>query len=251
MNLQEPTSSAAARRVFFAVGDEPFQLFSTSQNANDGSIYFSAPSFEDIAWLVPALVDDHTPILLSYKSDGPGKLSLHGSGVTHVRPHAFPSRNKFAVHGNFLKAAHGESLGVRHLLTLFPPQPVHRPASPAMARKSDYVLTSKELHPYVLIFWAVPAFRPLTVTVSSQFNADELKEVPPNGGWGSFNLLLHAVVWFAYRTKHMDKWPRNAQACYQDGYTVPLLIGTGEGTFRLEFRRPVITLTETHLAIAL
>ena len=81
--------------------------------------------------------------------------------------------------------------------------------------------------------------------------SDELQEVPPNGGWGAFNLLLHSVVWFAYRTKHMDKWPRNAQACYQNGFTVPVLIGTGEGEFRLELRQPSMSLQENSLTITI
>lgn len=244
-------SSASKRRIFLAVEDQPFQLFTISQNHNDGSIYFSAPNFDQIDWLMPSLGNDHTPILLSYKSGGRGKLSLHGSGISHVRPYESAGRNEFSIHGNALKATDGQSLGVRHLLTLFLPEPYHRPESPAMARKSDYVLQSKQLHPYVIVFWAVPAVRPLTVTVTGSFHVDDLEEVPPNGGWGAFNLLLHSVVWFAYRTKHMAHWPRSAQACYHDGQLVPLLIGTGLGTFRLELRRTTFTLSETQLIIAI
>ena len=244
-------AAAERRRIFLTAGIETFQLFSVSQNSNDGSVYFSAPLFEEINWLVPAMGAQQEPILLAYKSDGPGKLSLHGSGVTHVSPHQATTHHGFAVRGNQLKAADGSSLGVRHLLTILPPEPTHRPTSAAMARKTDYVLTSKEFHPYVLIFWAVPAMRPLTVTINGSFQADELQEIPPNGGWGAFNLLLHSVVWFAYRTKHMERWPRNAQACYHDGLTVPVLIGTGLGAFRMELRQPMISLQEGNLTISI
>jgi hypothetical protein len=243
--------SASACRIFFIVGDQAFQLFSFSQNPNDGSIYFSAPNFADIDWLMPSLGNAHTPILLSYKLGGAGKLSLHGSGVAHVRPYDSPRRNEFIICGNPLTASDGQTLGVRHLLTLFLPEPRHCPDSPAMARRGDCIIQSKQLHPYVIVFWAVPASRPLTVTVSGSFHVDDLEEVPPNGGWGAFNLKLHTVVWFAYRTKHMARWPSNAQACYLDGNLVPLIIGTGEGKFRLELRRPTYTLSDTQLTIAI
>jgi hypothetical protein len=75
--------------------------------------------------------------------------------------------------------------------------------------------------------------------------------MPPDMGWGGFTLTLHSVIWFGYRTKHMDRWPLNAQACYLDGYWVPVLIGTGPGAFRLELRRPQFSLTETDLTIQL
>jgi hypothetical protein len=242
--------SSSKRRVFFAVGEQHYQLFSISQNQTDGSIYFSAPDFGEIDWLMPSVGADQVPILLSHKAGAPGKLSLHGSGVTHVRPYESIGRSEFAIRGNALKSLDGATLGVRHLLTLFLPEPLHRPESPAMARKSDYSVRSKELHPYVMVFWAVPASKAFTVNITGSFHVDDLEEVPPNSGWGYFNMLTHAIVWFAYRTKHMSRWPRNAQACYHDGHTVPLLIGTGEGMFRLELRQPKFTLTDTELTIA-
>lgn len=243
--------SASECRIFFAVGDQAFQLFSFSQNPNDGSIYFSAPNFADIDWLMPSLGNAHTPILLSYKSGGAGKLSLHGSGVAHVRPHEALRRNEFIIRGNPLTASDGQTLGVRHLLTLLLPEPRHCPDSPAMARRGDCIIKSKQLHPYVIVFWAVPASRPLTVTVSGSFHVDDLEELPLDGGWGGFNLKLHTVVWFAYRTKHMTRWPCNAQACYHDGHLVPLIIGISEGMFRLELRCPTFTLSDNQLIIAI
>jgi hypothetical protein len=54
-----------------------------------------------------------------------------------------------------------------------------------------------------------------------------------------------------YRTKYRDKWPLSSQACYQDGYVVPLLIGTGDGEFRLELRNPGISFEGTEFSIKL
>jgi hypothetical protein len=238
-------------RLFFGTTDETFQLFSISQNAHDGSIYFSAPRFAEIAWLMPVNVEQQQPVLLSYQASGQGKLSLHGSGVTHVRPYESTSANEFAIRGNQLRARTGESLGVRHLLTIFPAEPTHKPNSPATARRTDCVMTTKEWHPLVFIFWAVPLFPSFTVSVTGSFHADDLQEIPPNSGWGAFGLALHAIVWFAYRTKHMDRWPKHSQASYADGHAVPLLIGTGPGHFRLEYRQPSYTLVNTALTIAL
>ena len=145
----------------------------------------------------------------------------------------------------------GQMLGVRHLLTIFFSEPKHMPNSPAMARQSDYVITTAQWHPCVIVFWAVPAHRQITVTVNGSFHVDDLEEVPPNAGWGAFTLALHAIVWFAYRTKQMARWPRRAQACYSDGHTVPLLIGTGVGEFRLEYRQPTYSLADDQLTITL
>jgi hypothetical protein len=238
-------------RLFFGTTDEIFQLFSVSQNANDGSIYFSAPRFTEIMWLMPARLDEQQPVLLSYQASGQGKLSLHGSGVTHVRPYQSASPNEFAIRGNQLRALAGDSLGVRHLLTIFPAEPTHKPISPATARRTDCVITTKEWHPLVFIFWAVPLIGSLTVHISGAFQSDDLEEILPNSGWGAFGLALHALVWFAYRTKHMDRWPKYSQASYADGHTAPLLIGTGPGQFRLEYRRPNYTLANTDFGIAL
>ena len=252
MNQHHPPATAAEkRRIFLGADGEFFQILSVSQNPNDASIYFSAPHFETIDWLIPSHSVDQNPILLSYKSDGPGKLSLHGSGITRAGPHQAISPHEFAIRGNALTSGDGNSLGLRHLLTVLLPEPTQKPSSPATARKSDYVLTTKELHPYVIIFWAVPAVRPLTVNIIGSFQADELQEVPPNGGFGVFNLLLHAVVWFAYRTKHMDDWPLSAQACYFDGFMVPVLIGTGKASARLELRHPSISLRDSALTVAI
>ena len=237
-------------RLFFGSDREQFQLFSIAQNA-DASIYFSAPLFQDIEWRLPALGPDQQPVLVSYQVMEPGKLSIHGSGIVHSKAFGAAGSNDFAVRGNILKSTDGTTLSVRHLLTIFPSEPRHKPNSPAGARKTDGVMTTKQWHPYAIVFWAVPLTRSYTVTVNGSFHVDDLEEVPPNAGWGAFNLSMHALVWFAYRTKHMARWPQNSQACYSDGHSVPLFIGTGPGQFRLEYRRPSYTLDEDKLSISL
>lgn len=239
------------RRLFFGTESESFQIFSISQNSNDGSIYFSAPKFEEIIWIVPAVIGDQGPVLLTYQASGQGKLSLHGSGVTHVKPYDSSRPNEFSIRGNVLRSLEGNTLSVRHLVTIFLSEPKHKPNSPPGARRSDGVITTKHWHPYVLVLWAVPAAKPMTVSVSHAFHEDDLEEVPPNAGWGAFTMALHSIVWFAYRTKYMERWPRNTHACYSDGHTVPLIFGTGPGQFRLEYRRPNYTLTDDRLSIAL
>ena len=249
MNQSPISLKAKSRRFFLAVGAEHYQLFTISQNRNDGSIYFSAPNFGEINWLVPSLADDRAPILLTYKANSPGKLSLHGSGIAHVSPYDAMGKNKFALSGSALKAHKGRSLGARHLLTAFLSEPRHRPASPAFARRTDCAIQSKEYHPYVMVFWAVPAVRNLNIIIKGSFHVDDLEEVPPNAGWGTFRLLLHSVIWFAYRTKYMTHWPPEAQACYHDGHSVPILIGTGEEEFRLDIRQATFKLLGAQLII--
>lgn len=243
--------TSSNRRIFLGSGVDSFQIFSITQNRNDGSIYFSAPGFEEIVWIVPEFAADLQPVLLTYQAGGQGKLSLHGSGVTHVRPYESSRPNGFSIRGNELRSSDGERFGARHLMTILLSEPKHRPDSPAMARLTDCVMNTTQWHPYVLIFWAVPAGRPMTVSVTGAFNADDLEEVPPNCGGGTFTMTDHAIVWFAYRTKHMDRWPMNAQACFSDGYTVPIVIGTGAGQFRIEYRQPTYSLNDDILTIAL
>lgn len=238
------------RRIFLGTDTEVFQVFSITQNRQDGSIYFAAPGFEDIVWIIPALGEDQRPVFLSYQSGGDGKLSLHGSGVTHARPYD-RSNNGFSIRGNELRSRDGDRLGARHLMTIFLSEPLHKPNSQPGARQSDGVLKTKFWHPYVIIFWAVPSTRPITVNVQCSFQVDDLEEVPPNGGWGGFSMVHHSVVFFAHRTKHMHRWPLNSQAFYSDGHTVPMVIGTGPGEFRIEYREPIYTLENDTLSIQL
>ena len=78
---------------------------------------------------------------------------------------------------------------------------------------------------------------------------NDLDSLPPEAGGGAFELLLHSVFWYAYRTKYMDEWPQNSYICYHDGHLVPVLIGIGEKQFRAEFRIPAYELADTELTL--
>jgi hypothetical protein len=236
-------------RLFFGSEHDNFQLLSLGQNA-DAGIYFSAPFFQDIQWRLPSDGSDQQPVLVLHQVGEPGKLSIHRSGTVHAKAFGTAGTNEFAIRGNVLRSQDGKVLSVRHLLTILPSEPRHKPNSPPGARKTDSFMRTRQWHPYVIVFWAVPLNRFHTINVRGSFDADELEEVPPNGGWGAFNLSMHTVVWFAYRTKYMARWPRNTQACYGDGHAVPLFVGTGLGELRLEYRRPNYQLTDNQLEIS-
>lgn len=244
------SDKASNHRLFFSDGDESRQICTIRQNPNDGTIYFSAPKFGEIDWQIPTIKPNSSPQLGTFKAGADGKLSLHGSGVTHVRPHQTFGSNEFAIQGAALKDPEGKSLGVRHLLTIFLSEPTHQPDSPFGARKTDYLIAVKTKQPYVFVFWAVPIVSQISsIGIQSSFEINDLESVPPDCGWGWFSLIHHGVIWFAYRTKHMERWPLNAQACYFDGYYIPILIGTGVGTFHLELRPPGFSIDDKKLAI--
>lgn len=249
-NAMNKPSTPNSRRAFFNVNGENRQIFTISQNKNDASIYFSAPNFADINWLVPFVKNSDTPILLSENLGADGKLSLHGSGVSHIRPFDATGRFEFSISGLPLKNQESGDLSVRHLVTFYLPEP-KSPGQQISARKSDLVFSSKEHHPWVMVFWAHPSFSVSAVEIVFKFKIEELAEFPPHSGWGAFTLALHTVVWLIYRTKHMDDWPLSGQACYLDGYVVPLLVGTGKGKFRLDLQRPNYSLSGTRLKIEL
>ena len=231
-------------RLFVTNGTDHWQVLSFAQNKSDASIYVGAPDFDKVKWLS---IDQKSRSLLIAGSPGEGKLSLHGSGIAHVRTHNGNSGNGLRFAGNQMKGQ--DTLGVRHLFTALLSKPEHVPASAAFQRKSDQEIRVAKLVPYTYVFWAVPSTRALTVEVSAAFDENDLESVPPESGWGALPLALHNVVWFAYRTKHMLHWPRHPHVCFHDGYHVPLLIGTSEGGCRLELRAPAYALKGAQLAI--
>ena len=243
-------SAASKRRIFFSTADESFQIFSVTQNKLGGDIYFTAPAFGNIEWRAPSLNADKQLELLSYQAGEVDKLSLHASGIAHL-PLGSSRPAEFRIQGNMLSRDAGENLGVRHLLTIFLSEPKHKPDSPFSAKKSDGLITTAQWHPFVLVLWAIPAKNPFSLTINGSFNVDELEEVPPNAGWGAFQMQQHAIAWFAYRTKHMERWPLKSQACYTDGHTVPLFIGTDAGQFRLEYRQPTYSVIGNQFTIDL
>ncbi len=239
------------RRVFITDGSENYQIFDFIQNKNEGSIYVSSPNFSEIK-LLAISTDQGKPQISIIDSPGDGKLSLHASGMVSIRNYTDIKSRKLVVFGNYLLNLEKNVAGVRHLFTIYIAQPKHTPASPALNRKSDYLInSSKELSPLAIIFFAVPRILNLTVGIQAGFNIDDLDSIPPDGGMGIIELPYHSIMWFAYKTKYMNKWPKHPIVCYYDGYTVPTFIGTGEGEFRMELYNPTYKLTENELTINL
>lgn len=187
------------RRIFITSGNEYYQILDFAQNKADGSIYVSSPDFSEIKWLYVSQ-DKGIGRLSIVDSPGEGKLSLHGSGMVATRAHDNPRGHALVIHGNYLLSLPKQKAGVRHLFTTLITEPKHLPTSPAFNRASDIAFKTNQLKPYVLIFWAVPAIRRLTVNIMASFNADDLESIPPESGFGSFSLVYHSVVWFGYRT---------------------------------------------------
>jgi len=214
---------------------------------NDGSIYISAPDLAKSKWM--EIAPGNPPLMRICDVPDAGKLSVHGSGVTHVRALA-GGEVELRLAGNFLTNEDHQTLGVRHIVTVFPTKPSHLPASAANNRQSDCSLQVLALKPYVLIFWAVPSIRALKVDVSASFRVDDLETVPPESGFGAFGLRTHNIVWFAYRTKHMVRWPAESHLSFHDGFHTPVIVGTHEGACRLELRTCIYELVDDNLRIS-
>lgn len=230
--------SHAKRRIFINKGDERFQIFSFEQR-NDGSIYAASPTFADAKW-ISFQHSPEGPIPASTEAIGEGKLSVHGSGMVGVRGNDNPHGYELVIKGNQLLNRDRNEVGTRHLFTTFMDEPSYLPSnSPAFNRQSDYSMQANEdLKPFVLVFFAVP-LQAGNIDFRFSLHEDEMVNIPNDTlGLHTFALKYHNVIWFAYRTKNMDKWPKYAHFSYQDGHSVPLFIGTGPQAFRLEFRMP-------------
>lgn len=232
------------RRLFIHDGENYYQILSFTQSKTDASIYVSSPDFSEIKWLSASISNGALQINVT-DSPGDGKLSLHGSGMTKITPNI----HELVVHGNYLLDAHKQALGVRHLFTIQLSKPSFTPKSPALNRDSDFIISTKKLAPIAMIFFAIPRVSNLIVNFRVGFNIDDLDSIPPEGGGGSFELLMHNIFWYAYRTKHMDEWAPNPHICYYDGNIVPVMVGTGNRIMRLEFRNPEYKITNTELFI--
>lgn len=238
------------RRIFIKKNKDFAQLFSFNQE-QDGSIYCGMPEFTNIKWMNLVKYQNATGMIISDSTITDGKLSIHGSGMTTFRSHAEPKGHKLIVKGNYLLDLEHGKAGVRHLFSAFFQEPYFLPLSPARNRETDYLLESSTgLNPFVMLFFAVPS-KPLTIEVNASFQADDLESIPPETGWGAFELRNHHIVWFYYRTKHMDKWPKNTHICYHDGFLVPFFIGIGPGSCRIEMRQPIFIKTDRSLIISL
>lgn len=242
-------NEASRRRIFIKSQDRLVQVFTFDQQ-KDGSIYCASPDFDDAKWIT-CRITESGPEMIVDEGIGEGKVIFHGSGIVAVRPHSDTSGHRLRIKGNYLLKAADRVAGARHLFTVFLSEPKYEPStSPAFNRASDYCLEAKEdLKPVVLVFFAIPR-QGLTINFQFNLHLDEMVNIPNDLlGLHGFPLRHHDVYWFAYRTKHMEKWPKKAQVAYHDGFSFPIFIGTGIGVYRLEFRQPKYRLHGKELEI--
>jgi hypothetical protein len=108
---------------------------------------------------------------------------------------------------------------------------------------------NEDLRPFVLAFFAVPR---MAAKVDFRFSLhnDQMVEIPNDVlGAHCFTLRYHHLVWFAYRTKYLDRWPKYSHYCYSDGFWFPVFIGTGENEIGFELREPRYRLDGEKLTI--
>lgn len=240
------------RRIFVSsCGKECYQVFHFTQS-KDGSIYVSWPHFPDTSWLFPLVDSQGNPKMGAVDFAEEGKLSIHGTGMGTFRSHKNPNFRPAIINGNKLLDLGKNEGGARHLFTAFVKEPDHLPNSPALNRKSDYLINNSEkMEPFIAIFFAIPKTKnKLDISFQVRFNIDDV-DIPPKGGWGDIDLGFHNVFWYVYRTHNMDKWPKKHQVVFYDGFMVPMIIGTGLGQFRLEFRPPKYLMEENRLTVEL
>lgn len=240
------------RRIFVSsYGKECYQILHFSQS-KDGSIYVSWPHFPDTSWLFPFVDSQGNPKIRVVDFADEGKLSIHGTGMGTFRSHKNPNFRPAIINGNKLLDLGKNEGGVRHLFSAFVKEPDHFPNSPALNRESDYLINNREkMEPFVAIFFAIPKTKNnLDISFQVSFNIEDA-DIPPKGGWGAIDLRFHNVFWYVYRTHNMDKWPKKHQIVFYDGFLVPMIIGTGLGHFRLEFRLPKYLIEESKLLVEL
>lgn len=241
------------RRIFLGNGEHFYHLLTFDQH-KDGSIYCSLPVFKDICW--QTISDKEIkPILVSETIRKEGKLSIHGTGMVVLRANDNLKGYRLIVKGNTLFNPQDTTIGVRHIFTLFSQKLIYKcPSSPAFNRKNDYVLNSNQTKPFAIIFLAVPHLKNLKVELNLGFDQEDLESIPPESGWGAIRLRYHDIIWFYYRTKHMDKWPKQTHICYDDGHSIPFYIGktpgTDMGAATIVLCKPIYTLNENVLGIA-
>lgn len=244
-----------SRRVFITKNGNHYQVFSFTQES-DGSIYCNMPEFKEIKWMSFTISNGQPELVVTDSLAEDGKMSMHATGMVTYRAHSDKKGHKLIVKGNHLLNLNRSEIGVRHLFTAYVQEPEHIPiTSPAFNRKSDYVITTGELKPFPIIFFAVPS-KSISVNINASFQVNDLESIPPETGWGCFKLNHHNIVWFIYRTKYMEQWPKRTCVCYFDGSSVPIFIGdnqnhiTKEASCRIELRNPVYNFDKKKLSIS-
>jgi len=230
MQADEGTARVRNRRLL-TLTDGLYRRVVKFTQEDDGSIYITDPSLERAQWVdVSSALPGSKLVPVSIPQ--PGKLSVHGSGVVHVKDSGGNSRLR--VKGNDLISQERRTIGLRHIATIFPSEG----SAVVGQRRTDSVIGIQRHEPGAFVFWAIPSNRALRLNISTEFNASDLEEIPPQTGWGVLPLNIHSVGWFYYRTKNMKRWPDGPVVMHGNGHEVPIFIGTGEGQFRIEIRQP-------------
>ncbi|MBI3174400.1 MAG: hypothetical protein HYZ25_11810 [Chloroflexi bacterium] len=249
------TKDFSSRRIFLLANGNYYKLFSINQNFNDGSIYVSFRNFPNIKWIGAAENNNELIIQLMDSVQDQGKLSIHASGQTGFKAHSTQGEHKLLIRGNYLLNRKDSKAGMRHLLTIFMDEPECIPISTLVTRKSDFFLNNdKPLKPFCMVLFAIPSVLGIKhINLQGSFQIDDLETIPPEGGFGDIALRHHTVIWFAYRTKFMDKWPAQSIVSYTDGYLVPMFVGksTSDDTseFQYELKKPSYEFSEGNVNI--
>jgi hypothetical protein len=249
------TKAPSDRRLLLKCEGKSYKLLSLTQR-NDGSIYIGFPYFRNIKWMGIDKGPEAPTVSMVDSTVEEGKLSFHASGVAGFRSHEVPGDHKLRVRGNYLYNHHNSTAGVRHLVSVFMEQPIELPPVFPERNSDFWIHNAKPLKPFVLILFAIPrAANVQSVDFQPSFHIDEIETVPPDMGAGLFDLKFHSILWFIYRTKFMNRWPRQSYVSYYDGFTVPMYIGKSEnetsGELRFELNVPTYEMVDSELRILL
>ncbi len=205
----------------------------------DGSIYIKFPEFEFSKWIGS---DSAGQQLIPYNSPGKGKLSIHGSGIAHVKSFDENSKAEFRVLGSPLLSKDRKTAGIRHLATIFPKKPV-------IEILKDTFVKPDNIKPMVFVFFAVPFG--LNISFQGSFSMDEYEPIPPIIGIGNQALRMHNIFWFSYSSKYMDNWPLATHVHFPDGFICPLFVGVAMKQMRIDIRKPYYSIKDKSVQITI
>jgi hypothetical protein len=218
-------------RVFIGTETESYHCLTLRQVRSDGSIYLSAPNFSELTWCYLDATDEGIfPAIL--QNVPPGKLSIHGSGIAHIRDEANPNNCMIRIKGHYLQSAEG--FGVRHLFTIYPSAPkIMHNTFTEQVRDQRITFTDGIIKPTALLFWAVPITKQkLTLDFNVEHRADHMNERGhPPFGFGAFPLSKHHIFWIGYQLSHMTDFPHKTLISYHDGGLVPFFVKTSDIEF--------------------
>lgn len=247
-NMNETKGNKQCRIFVKDIDESIWQLFSLSQNKNDGSIYLGSLEFTSFEWLTFKEENNELkPFKIVQNSNG--HLSIHASGQTRVT--SDDHNEHLIINGHHLLKKIEKDISLRHLFTIFPRIPENASKSEAGTRKSDVIInTTKSLRPSVILAYALPRVG-LNVNLQTSFCIDDLEveDIPGVLGVVTFPLIHHDIFMVIYRTKFMNKWPKKHMIQYTDGIVLPMFFGEPEGKIRVEFVLPEFSLNGNDLEI--